>query len=112
MGSACLQSANPTATAVLIVVPVEEGAAEGTRILDAAEALRKVGAILEGFARADDLPRATASGTLRDHDAAQRLDRARRSWRRAVALGVRVVVGDVRPAVGFRHAEVGEEQRD
>ena len=59
---------------MLLIVPVEEAAAERLGILDTAEALWELGLVFHGF---------------------------------EVAFRERIVVGRVRPAVGFGDAEIG-----
>src|SRR6202051_2865569 len=63
---------------MLLIVPVEEAAAERLGILDAAEALWELGLVFHGF---------------------------------EVAFRERIVVGRMRPAVGFGDAEIGEQER-
>ena len=63
---------------MLLIVPIEEAAAERFGILDAAEALWELRLVFHGF---------------------------------EVAFRERIVVGSVRPAVGFGDAEISEEER-
>src|ERR1700692_144624 len=63
---------------MLLIVPVEEAAAERLGILDTAEALWELGLVFHGF---------------------------------EVAFRERIVVGRMRPAVGFGDAEIGEQER-
>src|SRR5664279_1448372 len=62
---------------MVLIVPIEEAAAERLGVLDAAEALRKLRLVFHGF---------------------------------EVALRERIVIGGVRPAVGFGDAEIGEQE--
>lgn len=64
---------------MLFVVPLEELPTEGAAVLDAAEAIRELGALLQG------------SG---------------------LAFRVRVLAGDVRPAVGLGDARAGHQKGD
>ena len=61
---------------MLLIVPIEEAAAERLGVLDTAEALRELRLVFHGF---------------------------------EVAFRERIVVGGVRPAVGFGDAEIGEQ---
>src|ERR1039458_10320704 len=63
---------------MLLIVPIEEAAAERLGILDAAEALWELRLVFHRF---------------------------------EVAFRERIVVGSVRPAVGFGDAEIGEQER-
>ena len=63
---------------MLLIVPIEEPAAERFGILDAAEALWELRLVFHGF---------------------------------EVAFRERIVVGRMRPAVGFGYAEIGEQER-
>src|SRR5208283_3501356 len=63
---------------MLLIVPVEETAAERLCILDTAEALWELGLVFHGF---------------------------------EVAFRERIVVGRMRPTVGFGDAEIGEQER-
>jgi hypothetical protein len=62
---------------VVLIVPIEEAAAERLGVLDTAETLRKLRLVFHGF---------------------------------EVAFRERIVIGGVRPAVGFGDAEIGEQQ--
>ena len=62
---------------MVLIVPIEEAAAERFGVLDATEALRKLRLVFHGF---------------------------------EVAFRERIVIGGVRPAVGFGDAEIGEQQ--
>ena len=68
-----------SAVAVFVIVPVEELLAVCASVLDRAEAIGKVGSVLQGF---------------------------------ELRLGVRIVVRDVRAAVGLGDIEVDEERSD
>jgi len=65
--------------AMLLVVPLKELLAKGAAVLDAAEAIRELRAVLHGA---------------------------------ELAFRIRVVVGNIRPAVGLGNAQVGHQKGD
>jgi len=65
-----------TRVVMLVLVPLKEGLAETTGVLDGAEAIRETGTVFQSS---------------------------------ELAFRVRIVIGDVRTAVGFDDAQIGQQ---